>query len=409
MPYTPDQASLSILGGIMASLAQAQAVSGVFKRAPKFIARLPGGELYFDSSLELDTDGWPGPASGDPTHQSGTSLTYHNGVPIDANRVPYFVLPLPVSWPRQFGINLGDYAAIIYKARLAFGVFADFGNNPGEGSLELLRRLGAERLNPDGTVINRGMGPGVITLVFPGSGPGVRMADEATLKAAIDKIAPERFKAAGGVIDGANPASALLAVKMVEINPGLGDRMIAAAQKELTDYGRFTETQSPLKERIGVYFQQVGEQHDGADGTPWSAAFISYMVHLAGGDAALRASAQHSIYVHQAILDRAALRQGRFWAYRTSEVAIAPGDILAMNRGNARPIDYDEAVHSDDYASHADICVAISGKQFSTVGGNVGKSPGTVGTKTFRWNGGILQNAANPKQQIYAILRPPAI
>ena len=36
---------------------------------------------------------------------------------LDANRMPYFVLPLPKSWPPQFGISLGDYAAVLFKGQ----------------------------------------------------------------------------------------------------------------------------------------------------------------------------------------------------------------------------------------------------------------------------------------------------
>jgi hypothetical protein len=110
------------------------------------------------------------------------------------------VLPLPTSWATQFGIALGDYAAVIYKQYLAFAVFADWGpkNKLGEGSIELLRRLSQERIKPDGRVINSGMGPGVITIVFPGSGAAADRDDQATLLAAIGQKGSALFKALQG-------------------------------------------------------------------------------------------------------------------------------------------------------------------------------------------------------------------
>lgn len=408
MGYEPDPASVAVLGTIVDKLASAQAVPGSFKRQPSVVVRLSGGELYLDTTLELDTDGWPGQGQGDPTWQPQTSLRYNDVRSIDANRVPYFVLPLPVSWPKQFGVRLGDYAAVIYKARLAFAVFADFGNNPGEGSIELLRQLGKERLKPDGSIINAGMGPGVITIVFPGSGPGTRLPDEATLLGALSTRAAERFQSLGGVI-GAKPVPQPLSQK-IELAESLAHRMVEKAQAEFATYGGVPEGESPLRERIGDYWRAVGENHDGADhDSYWSAVFISFVVRNVGGENAFLCCDQHSKYVHRAILDRQSQRQDRFWAYRPGELTISPGDILAMNRGNARQIDFEEAVASDDFSSHADIAVSVSGGRPSSIGGNVGKSPGTVGTKTFRWSEGRLVNADNAKQQVYAVLRPPAL
>ena len=274
----------------------------------------------------------------------------------------------------------------------------------------MLRRLGKERLKPDGSVINSGMGPGVITIVFPNSRPGFKMPDEQTLKHAIDQAAGERFRQLGGVTGAPMLKASGLPSAAVAIDAGLAARIVGAAKQEMADYGAYTEGESPLRERIGVYWKAVGGSFDGSNHDAyWSAVFVSYMVREAGGAAAFKCSEQHSKYVHQAIIDRHAQLQGRFWAYRSNEIPIAPGDILAMNRGDARPIDFEEAVQSSDFPSHCDVVVEADGARFSTIGGNVGKSPGTVGAKQFKWKNGALVRADNPNQQVYAILRPPAI
>jgi hypothetical protein len=200
--YHPSAASLPLLGGIPALIAQARRIEQSFVRQPKILAVLPGGQLYFDSELQLDTDGAP-ELTGDATHLSGTSLSYRDGkTPINANRVPYFVLPKPTSWAEQFGIGLGDLAAVIFGARVAFAVFADRGpeTNLGEGSVELFRRLGQERVRPNGSVRDVGMGPGVITMVFPGSGVRADRQDETTLLAAIAARGPSLFQQLGGAL-----------------------------------------------------------------------------------------------------------------------------------------------------------------------------------------------------------------
>jgi Fungal chitosanase of glycosyl hydrolase group 75 len=197
--YQPDPQTLQNLGSIVDQLAQAKVINQNFVHPPRILARLPAGALYFDSNLELDTDGWvPGGDQGDQDWQSGTSLYYnpspsgHGLVYLNANQVPYFVLPLPKTWPTQYGISLGDYAAVLYKNHLAYAVFGDFGppNKLGEGSIELLRLLGQDRIKGNNQVIDSGMGPGVITIVFPGSGSSADRTDQATLIAAINRKGP---------------------------------------------------------------------------------------------------------------------------------------------------------------------------------------------------------------------------
>jgi Fungal chitosanase of glycosyl hydrolase group 75 len=200
--YKPSATSISVLGSIVNKLTDAKSIQNNFKSKPKMLAQLPGGQIYFDSSLELDTDGWPGGGEfGDPDWQSGTSLRYESNESLNANSVPYFVLPLPTNWPAQFGISLGDYAAVVYKQTVAFAVFADFGprNKLGEGSVQLLRQLGEERIR-HGRVINAGMGPGVVTIVFPGSGARADRKSQTTLIDAISTKGRSLFSELGGQV-----------------------------------------------------------------------------------------------------------------------------------------------------------------------------------------------------------------
>jgi Fungal chitosanase of glycosyl hydrolase group 75 len=202
MTYAPDAPTLPKLSAISKLVTAAIPVSQTFALRPKFLAKLPGGQLYLDSELQLDTDGWPGPPGGtEPTHQDETSLRYNDDKSINANTVPFFVLPLPISWPAQFGIALGDYAAVLYKNRLAYAVFADQGPKAkiGEGSIELFRRLGQERIKPNGHVWDTGMGPHVITIVFPGSGKGQRhFANQTSLITDLEVTGRASFTALGG-------------------------------------------------------------------------------------------------------------------------------------------------------------------------------------------------------------------
>src|SRR5262245_35015254 len=103
--YQPNPLCAQVMGNIVNDLSNAQPVSNHFLGPPAFVAKLTSGQLYFDTALELDTDGWPdGEGKGDSSWQPDTSLRYAGDGSLNANAVPYFVLPLPKSWPAQFGI-----------------------------------------------------------------------------------------------------------------------------------------------------------------------------------------------------------------------------------------------------------------------------------------------------------------
>jgi hypothetical protein len=102
---------------------------------------------------------------------------------------------LPKSWANDRGIFLGDYAAVIYRGKVTYAVFGDEGpaHLIGEGSIQLLRALGEERLKPNGRIENAGAGPGIITIVFPGSGQPAHRKNEETLLAAIQSEGERHF------------------------------------------------------------------------------------------------------------------------------------------------------------------------------------------------------------------------
>lgn len=201
--YAPSAANRPLLGSLLDAFGNATPTSQSFVHPPRFLGTLSQAQgaalLAFNSALELDTDGFPG-GVGDPDQQVETSLRYANRASLDANRIPFFVLPLPATWPVRFGIALGDYAAVLFRGKLSFAVFGDQGppNKLGEGSLQLLRELGVERLRPNGHIINAGTNPGVLTIVFPGSGAAQDRHDERTLLQAIHSKGMSLFQAAGG-------------------------------------------------------------------------------------------------------------------------------------------------------------------------------------------------------------------
>ncbi len=145
---------------------------------------------YYQGQLALDLDGSKfGKANVDGTSVKATALRHFpndptdNGKPryVDSYTVPYF--SMKKSFWTATGAKLGDFAAIIYGSVRTYAILADVGGkNVGEGSIELHRQLGVDRVNNRGsaheTVTNRGINGSVITVVFKGSRDGLYPTNE---------------------------------------------------------------------------------------------------------------------------------------------------------------------------------------------------------------------------------------
>lgn len=131
------------------------------------LIRTPQG-VYMRARMDIDADGSPRARQIDPTGQTKTSMRYTDGSSVNAEEVPYMVLP--GGQYSQFGIKLGDMCLVRNKenGKVAVAVFADVGprQKRGEGSIKLAEELG---INPSPT---RGgtTRPNVEYLVLPGTG-----------------------------------------------------------------------------------------------------------------------------------------------------------------------------------------------------------------------------------------------
>jgi hypothetical protein len=126
------------------------------------------GALVYSGKMATDCDGAPTCPQIDPHGQTSTSWSY-GGKPIDALKVNYIVLPSDLSKKVGSKYKLGDIAAISYKGKVSYGVYADNGplGKAGEGSVHLVVELGH---NPYcGTKICTGISSGVSYVLFPDS------------------------------------------------------------------------------------------------------------------------------------------------------------------------------------------------------------------------------------------------
>ncbi|WP_158595964.1 DUF2272 domain-containing protein [Oleomonas cavernae] len=185
------------------------------------------------------------------------------------------------------------------------------------------------------------------------------------------------------------------------------DKLVAKTNAEFAKYRGVLENASPLKQRIGEYWAFLNlAERDGSSDFAWSAAFVSYMVHLAGAGAAFPYSSLHAFYIYRTINDYLAKKQdASFCGLRLIKGQVIPGDILGMNRPDLSPMDYDAAAKSANYFSHSDIVVAVDSDGIHTIGGNVGRKPGEIGKKVFKWDGAKLYNTRGASQQVFVVIR----
>ncbi len=103
----------------------------------------------------------------------------------------------------------------------------------------------------------------------------------------------------------------------------------------------------------------------------WSAAFISYVMRIAGAGPSFPYSASHADYIDIAKQQR--LGQTSGWlvtAERPSDYAPQPGDLICEGRVSGRPLTYDD-LPAARFPAHCDIVVGASPGWIQVIGGNV--------------------------------------
>jgi hypothetical protein len=152
------------------------------------------------------------------------------------------------------------------------------------------------------------------------------------------------------------------------------------------------EREEGLWQRVGEYWwlglnagsAEAGwtGKHDGhgAEFSPgidgdfaWSAAFISYVMRIAGAGRRFPYSADHADYINAA--RRVSLGQETNWviaAERVLDYAPRPGDLVCFGRGKATGLQYEDLPTAALFTSHCDIVVdTMVPGQIAVIGGNV--------------------------------------
>lgn len=159
--------------------------------------------------------------------------------------------------------------------------------------------------------------------------------------------------------------------------PG-GDASPQAEKKE-----RVTERDQGLWQRVGEYWwlgldadrpnhRDTGKHNQDGQVFPpeddaryaWSAAFISYVMRMAGAAGRFPYSEVHSRYINDARRGEGALR-----ALPVATYAPRPGDLVCYSRTNP-PLRF-ESLPAGRFASHCDLVISADPGGLAVIGGNV--------------------------------------
>ncbi len=107
---------------------------------------------------------------------------------------------------------------------------------------------------------------------------------------------------------------------------------------------------------------------------PWSAAFISYIMRIAGAGDRFPYAPAHAVYINAA---KAQADAGGgplvVTAQRPDQYAPQAGDIICLGRGGSRALTYDE-LPTTSFPGHCDFVIAADPGQLTVLGGNVDDS-----------------------------------
>jgi hypothetical protein len=130
----------------------------------------------------------------------------------------------------------------------------------------------------------------------------------------------------------------------------------------LTRLRKYWEEGSGIKKDDNYYVNQA-----------WSAAFISYLMRVAGAKNDFKYSQSHSQYIAQAVKNRKENNTKKFKAYKPNEVEVKVGDLVCYPRQNG--VGYDSQA---GYKSHCDLITSIKDNNAVGIGGNLSNSVSKV-------------------------------
>ena len=207
--------------------------------------------------------------------------------------------------------------------------------------------------------------PGTASAPVPATGgfgsdqhlpPYVRLSFEPFSSINTVAIAEREWRGFGSVVDDAPPGADLPPNLRPDKQPGLWQRV--------ADYWWLGQDFGAREGEWGSLYNPSGTR---IDGTPaaWSAAFISYVMRMAGAGPGFPYTPLHADYINAAARGEGVLR-----AQRPESYAPQVGDLICLGRLSARKLRFDD-LPSGRFFGHCDLVTATTPGQLTVIGGNV--------------------------------------
>jgi hypothetical protein len=166
MPASPERdARLAPDGGQRARIDDGERFGRRYHGSGPVTLSKDGGAFQFTGGMNVDTDGGTSKLSkSDRYYQSQTSMQWKGGKSLDADNLPFVVLP--PSLAKATGAKLGDLVEVQQGDKRIYAIFGDVGPSGklGEASLAAAKHFDA-KAGP-----NRAVSGNVTYTVLPGSG-----------------------------------------------------------------------------------------------------------------------------------------------------------------------------------------------------------------------------------------------
>jgi hypothetical protein len=151
-----------------------------------------------------------------------------------------------------------------------------------------------------------------------------------------------------------------------EREPGLWQR-VGEYWWEGEDAGSRFASWTGKHDETGAEFPASADGH-----YAWSAAFISYVMRIAGAGDRFPYSAAHADYINAARQESLGQISGvALSAERPDAYAPQPGDLICLGRGASRSLTFDDLPTASTFPGHCDIVVAAVPGTLTVIGGNV--------------------------------------
>ncbi|MCC6460651.1 MAG: DUF2272 domain-containing protein [Saprospiraceae bacterium] len=164
---------------------------------------------------------------------------------------------------------------------------------------------------------------------------------------------------------------------------------LAVQERNRWNNGAIKETQASIQPALldywksGLGYSDASARTQVASRSPWSAAFISWVIRKAGAGKFFRYSGAHWRYISAAKKARLSNDWGHaYWLWKMTERKPRLGDLICKSRSSSG-LTYDNAHLDASRSAHCDIVTSVAPGRITVVGGNTGPYGDSVAEKTL--------------------------